>query len=83
MADTMTSIYVFNMLYFSINSKNYAHFYLLAILLFNTSHRDPVIHTEEYAPQITPAMSGAANSRMEDTPKIYNTATIIKVVMEV
>ena len=28
--------------------------------------------TEEYAPQITPAIRGAANSRMEDTPRMYS-----------
>jgi len=32
---------------------------------------------------MTPAISGDTNSRIEDTPKIYNAVTILKVVMEV
>ena len=41
------------------------------------------MQTEEYAPQITPTIRGAANSRMEDTPRMYRTATITNVVKEV
>ena len=51
--------------------------------LFNTYHRAPVIHTEEYAPQIIPTIRGSANSLMELTPIINSTATITNVVREV
>ncbi len=41
------------------------------------------MHTEEYPPQITPTIRGPANSRMEDTPRINSTNTMINVVREV
>ena len=43
----------------------------------------PVIHTEEYAPQMIPAIKGSAKSRMDETPMINSTSTMIKVVKDV
>lgn len=48
-----------------------------------TYHRAPVIHTEEYAPQIIPTINGRANSLIELTPITNKIATITKVVKEV
>ena len=45
-------------------------------------HNGPVIQTDEYAPQTTPAIKVNANSLIEVTPIIYNTSTITKVVKE-
>lgn len=53
------------------------------IFVFITYHSAPVIHTEEQAPQIIPTISGSANSLIELTPMINNTATITNVVREV
>ena len=60
---------------------NYAFF--CGNTLRSTSHRDPVMQTEEYVPQRIPAISGSANSRMDATPRMNSTATITKVVREV
>ena len=42
-----------------------------------------MIKMDDHAPAIIPAISGKANSRMEATPIIYSTKTLIKVVREV
>ena len=55
----------------------------LEVFVFITYHRAPVIHTEEYPPQMIPAISGAANSRIELTPIINRTNTMINVVNDV
>ena len=60
---------------------NYAFF--CGNTLRSTSHRDPVMQTEEYVPQRIPAISGSANSFTEETPNTYSAATMIKVVREV
>jgi hypothetical protein len=49
----------------------------------NTYHNEPVMHTDEYAPQTIPTINGSANSRIELTPNTYRIATIIKVVNDV
>ena len=38
--------------------------------LFSTYQTEPDRHTDEYVPQIRPTISGRANSRMEDTPRM-------------
>ena len=43
----------------------------------------PVIKIEDHAPAIIPAINGMANSRIEATPIIYSTNTLIKVVTDV
>ena len=46
-------------------------------------HIAPVKHTEEYVPQTIPTIKGRAKSRILVTPRIYSTATMIKVVRDV
>ena len=38
---------------------------------------------DEYEPQIRPTISGNANSRIEVTPRMYKSNTIMNVVIEV
>ena len=51
--------------------------------VFITYHSSVAIQIEEYAPQIKPAISGSANSRMLATPNKNSINTMIKVVIEV
>ena len=41
---------------------------------------EPVIQMEENVPAAIPPINGSANSLMDETPKIANTKTMIKVV---
>ena len=59
------------------------YYFFFTIFVRITYHRAPVIHTEEYAPQTTPIIRGAANSRIELTPMIKRIVTITNVVREV
>ena len=62
------------------------HFYFLfafTIFVFIKYQSAPVMHTEEYAPQMMPAIRGRANSRMLVTPNTYRAATMTNVVREV
>ena len=41
------------------------------------------MQTEEYVPHTIPTIRGSANSRIEDTPRINSTNTMMNVVKEV
>ena len=46
-------------------------------------HMEPARQIEEYVPQRIPTISGNANSRIEVTPRMYKSNTIMNVVIEV
>ena len=46
-------------------------------------HRLPARQMDEYVPQIMPTIKGSAKSRILVTPRMYSTATMMKVVREV
>ena len=46
-----------------------------------TYHNAAAIKMEEYVPLISPIISGNANSRMEDTPRINSSNTMMMVAM--
>ena len=64
--------------YFAHENHNYP--FCSPAFVFITYHNAPVIHTDEYPPPAIPTISGAANSLIELTPRIYRTATMTNVV---
>ena len=63
-----------------VNNDYFQEFLPLPLIVY---HSVPAIHTEEYAPQMIPAINGRANSLIEVTPIKYNTKIVINVVIVV
>lgn len=58
----------------------YFYYYFYYCFFLITYHSAPVMHTDVYAPQAMPTISGEANSLMELTPSTKSATTMINVV---